>query len=277
MRPGCGRPAVSRLSYDTISCQVWLDPVPERPGPAQEICQLHTSRLTVPRGWVLCDRRGDAPSLFVPSGGTATADATAGPDRPAQTSANGTGRSNGTGRQRSGSGAAPRRGKAPAEPAPALFEPPVEPAPALFEPPFEPDDSGPPEVERPTGPRNGSPVPTERRVAATVPLAVEHVEAPAVGTSGAEQPHVEESDEPVVERTVVEHVVVERVVVEEVAVQSDPAAEPSSEQAAARAEGDVEDPDPEPAMPTSPLLARAFRATGPQRSVLTHTLLNEAD
>ena len=30
-------------------------------------------------------------------------------------------------------------------------------------------------------------------------------------------------------------------------------------------------------LPTSPLLARAFRATGPQRSVLTQTLLNEAD
>ena len=59
MRPGCGRPAVSRLSYDTIACQVWLDPVPDWPGRAQEICELHTTRLTVPRGWVLCDRRSE--------------------------------------------------------------------------------------------------------------------------------------------------------------------------------------------------------------------------
>src|SRR5690349_930426 len=64
MRPGCDRPAAARLSYDTISCQVWLDQVPERLGPVQEICQFHAERLTVPRGWMLCDRRVDAPALF---------------------------------------------------------------------------------------------------------------------------------------------------------------------------------------------------------------------
>jgi len=66
MRPGCDRPAAARLSYDTISCQVWLDQVPERLGPVQEICQFHAERLTVPRGWMLCDRRVDAPALFEP-------------------------------------------------------------------------------------------------------------------------------------------------------------------------------------------------------------------
>ena len=66
MRPGCDRPAAARLSYDTISCQVWLDQMPERLGPVQEICQFHAERLTVPRGWTLCDRRVDAPALFEP-------------------------------------------------------------------------------------------------------------------------------------------------------------------------------------------------------------------
>jgi len=59
MRPGCDRPAEARLSYDTISCQVWLDQMPDRLGPVQEICQFHAARLTVPRGWRLNDRRVD--------------------------------------------------------------------------------------------------------------------------------------------------------------------------------------------------------------------------
>src|SRR5690606_21965494 len=65
VRPVCDRHAVARLTYDTIACQVWLDPVPELPGRAQEICELHASRLTVPRGWMLCDRRPEEPALFV--------------------------------------------------------------------------------------------------------------------------------------------------------------------------------------------------------------------
>jgi hypothetical protein len=56
---------VARLSYDPVRCQVWLDVLPERAGTAQEICDLHASRLTVPRGWMLCDRRVAAPALFV--------------------------------------------------------------------------------------------------------------------------------------------------------------------------------------------------------------------
>jgi len=68
MRPGCDRPAEARLSYDTISCQVWLDQMPDRLGPVQEICQFHAARLTVPRGWRLNDRRVDlhAPDEAVP-------------------------------------------------------------------------------------------------------------------------------------------------------------------------------------------------------------------
>jgi hypothetical protein len=72
MRPGCDRRAEARLSYDTIGCQVWLDALTERPGRSQEICSLHAQRLTVPRGWMLCDRRVDEPALFVAAvGGSA--------------------------------------------------------------------------------------------------------------------------------------------------------------------------------------------------------------
>ena len=68
MRPGCDRPAEVRLSYDTVSCHVWLDSIPDRPGPVQEICEFHALRLTVPRGWILCDRRVASPALFIPAG-----------------------------------------------------------------------------------------------------------------------------------------------------------------------------------------------------------------
>ncbi len=65
VRPGCDRPARARLAYDTVTCQVWLDQLLERSGRTQEICELHAERLTVPRGWMLCDRRAEAPALFV--------------------------------------------------------------------------------------------------------------------------------------------------------------------------------------------------------------------
>ncbi len=65
MRPGCDRDAVARLTYDTITCQVWLDGVVERQSRNQEICILHAERLTVPRGWMLCDRRRSEPALYV--------------------------------------------------------------------------------------------------------------------------------------------------------------------------------------------------------------------
>ncbi len=80
MRPGCDRAAEARLSYDAIGCQVWLDELSERPGRTQEICGLHAGRLTVPRGWMLCDRRDDEPALFVtvsPPAAVATAPVTA--------------------------------------------------------------------------------------------------------------------------------------------------------------------------------------------------------
>jgi hypothetical protein len=61
LRPGCDRPVAARLSYDAVSCELWLDDV-EAPAPrsrVQELCGFHIDRLTVPRGWVVTDRRGD--------------------------------------------------------------------------------------------------------------------------------------------------------------------------------------------------------------------------
>lgn len=65
MRPGCDRDAATRLTYDPIGCEVWLDDLAERVGRHQEICALHAERLTVPRGWSLSDRRSAEPPMFV--------------------------------------------------------------------------------------------------------------------------------------------------------------------------------------------------------------------
>jgi hypothetical protein len=78
MRPGCDRDAATRLTYDPIGCEVWLDDLAERVGRHQEICALHAERLTVPRGWSLSDRRSAEPPMFV----TATAEAAAAAPEP---------------------------------------------------------------------------------------------------------------------------------------------------------------------------------------------------
>lgn len=64
MRPGCDRDASTRLTYDPIACEVWLDDLAARVGRSQEICTLHAERQTVPRGWVLSDRRSEQPPMF---------------------------------------------------------------------------------------------------------------------------------------------------------------------------------------------------------------------
>lgn len=64
MRSRCDRAAQVQLTYDTISCQVWLDPLPDRQGPVQAICEFHAKRLTLPIGWSLSDRRKSDPSLL---------------------------------------------------------------------------------------------------------------------------------------------------------------------------------------------------------------------
>lgn len=57
MRPGCDRPAVARLTFDPVRCELWLDPLPTHAAPVQELCAFHVERLTVPRGWTVDDRR----------------------------------------------------------------------------------------------------------------------------------------------------------------------------------------------------------------------------
>ncbi len=191
VRPGCDRPARARLAYDTVTCQVWLDQLPDRSGRAQEICDLHAERLTVPRGWMLSDRRADAPALFVADvvvpAEAVTADA-------------------------------PRRRRARRA---------------------EPDDT-----------RN-----LFDEIAADLSEApIEVVVAPHLVV-------VDPDDEPVdAPAAVDEPESVEPAAVEPAAVEEPLAAEP-------------DEPDDElPSLQaTSPLLARAFRQTGPQRSVLTQT------
>ncbi len=83
MRPGCELAAAARLTFDPVSCQAWLDVLVDRPGSAQEVCELHADRLTLPRGWMLCDRRADEPALFVgASTSAATPTAPAAPTAP---------------------------------------------------------------------------------------------------------------------------------------------------------------------------------------------------
>ena len=114
--------------------------------------------------------------------------------------------------------------------------------------PGDADDSG-PETPRTTR-RNGDSSTSERRVAATVPVSVEPIESP-----------VPEDVEP-------EGVEPEGTAVAAAAEQPELADQPDDH---------ADEPDEPADLPTSPLLARAFRATGPQRAVLTHTLLNDAD
>jgi hypothetical protein len=205
MRPGCDRPAVTRLSYDTVSCRVWLDPLPDRQGPAQEICSLHSSRLTVPRGWMLCDRR-DAPDVAE---------------------------------------VAPRRSAA---------------APIVVAVPMSVDDSEDrtdvpaetAESSAPVGAAEQTSRPATRRVARTTPVAASDPQHDAVIESVPAEPAVQ-------------------------AVESGDTPDTGSGDAEV-SEEPIDDEDlPELLRASSPLLSRAFRATGPQRSVLTQSLYDESD
>ena len=193
VRPGCDRPARARLAYDTVTCQVWLDQLLERSGRAQEICELHAERLTVPRGWMLCDRRADAPALFVAEVAAPVDDAT-----PAE-------------------GATRRRRRSRRDDTRNLFD----------------------------------------------EIAADISEAP-------------------IEVVIAPHLAVVGVTVDESEVVSDPA--PAPEPEPVREPDPVREPaassvEPEPEVAdelsvlkaTSPLLARAFSQTGPQRSVLTQS------
>ena len=62
-RPGCQRAPSATLTYDYEGRVATLDGL-AAPHPMQyDLCELHTERLSVPRGWVLVDQRVMAPVL----------------------------------------------------------------------------------------------------------------------------------------------------------------------------------------------------------------------
>ena len=162
---------------------------------------MHAERLTVPRGWMLCDRRAEAPALFV-----ADVVAVAGDQVVAE-------------------GGAPRRRRSrrAADTTRNLFD---EIAADLSEAPIE--------------------VVVAPHLVVVDEVEVEVVEPEPVAPVSAEEP-----------------------------------AEPESvESASVESESVEPEPDEHEDLPslqaTSPLLARAFRQTGPQRSVLTQPSADEA-
>lgn len=214
-RPGCDRPAVARLSYDPVGCQVWLDVLPERSGPAQEICELHTDRLTVPRGWMLCDRRAAEPALFV-----------APPPEPVEPVGAVT--------------VVPsRRARPHIEPVPELFEVLDDPAAGAGPVPF--GGAAQPELELVARERSGA------------------------EPSGAERPEPDDGNARTEARAPVPD--------QDDVGGTGPGGSDDTGGTDERSENgeDVDDGDglPSSLRATSPLLSRAFRATGPQHSVLT--------
>jgi hypothetical protein len=62
-RPECGRSATSSLTYHYDSGSVWVDPLAaERDPSSYDLCEMHASRVRVPHGWNLVDRRLHASS-----------------------------------------------------------------------------------------------------------------------------------------------------------------------------------------------------------------------
>ncbi len=57
-RSGCADRAEATLTYHYGQSQVWLDDLaPEREPHSYDICGRHATRLSVPHGWRLDDRR----------------------------------------------------------------------------------------------------------------------------------------------------------------------------------------------------------------------------
>lgn len=63
VRPGCEEPGVVAFGIDPAARVFWLA-APEAGVTDHELCTRHSSRLTVPRGWLLDDRRDEHPRLF---------------------------------------------------------------------------------------------------------------------------------------------------------------------------------------------------------------------
>ena len=69
-RTQCGVPAAARVTFDALSCFVWIDPFDDG-GPldvgargAGVLCTRHADTLVPPRGWAVQDRRGPEPRLW---------------------------------------------------------------------------------------------------------------------------------------------------------------------------------------------------------------------
>jgi len=57
-RPDCHGLASTTLSYDYPASTVWLDGLSDEAHPmTHDLCDRHADALSVPRGWVLRDRR----------------------------------------------------------------------------------------------------------------------------------------------------------------------------------------------------------------------------
>lgn len=253
MRTGCGRPAVARLSYDTVTCRVWLDPVPERPGPTQEICELHAARLTVPRGWMLCDRRGaapHAPALLVADDPLVRlpANARAGSGHPSHGGVPKAHQSDPVDRV--------DRTESKGSSAPSTAEP-VAPTPAAT----EAEGASPPATV------------VTSRTARTTPIRFEPSVSDGVADAGPRherRTEVEQVD-PTEQADEARHAGAADATE---AADAHDAVAGLDGQRGGHADGHDEDDDdlPESLRASSPLLSRAFRATGPQRSVLTQSL-----
>lgn len=62
-RPTCQRAPTATLTYDYASSVATIERL-SAPHPMQyDLCDLHTERLSVPRGWTLVDQRVMAPLL----------------------------------------------------------------------------------------------------------------------------------------------------------------------------------------------------------------------
>jgi hypothetical protein len=57
-RSGCAEVAVATLTFEYGQAQAWLDDLSaERDPHGYDLCERHTTRLSVPNGWRLADRR----------------------------------------------------------------------------------------------------------------------------------------------------------------------------------------------------------------------------
>ena len=64
-RPSCNDSASTTLAYDYANRTVWLDHLSDEAHPmTHDLCLRHADGLSVPRGWILQDRRTSVTPLF---------------------------------------------------------------------------------------------------------------------------------------------------------------------------------------------------------------------